>query len=754
MKNIFLFLLVISPYFLKAQLTVSTTGTVASMVQNVLVGSGVTISNVTYTGASGSIGTFTTGAAVTGNLGISSGIVISTGNVSQLPGSASVNCSSDMNTGSDPLLASLITQTINDAAVLEFDFVPIADTVSFRYVFGSEEYPEYVTSYNDVFGFFISGISPLGGFYTNQNIALIPGTTSPVSIYNINNGSSNNGPCVNCGYYVNNSTGSFVKFDGFTTVLTAWARVFPCMTYHIKIAIGDAGDHIYDSGVFLEANSFSSSMLEVTQSPSNSLDTIAVEGCNGTDLKFKLSYLRSSATTISYSIGGTATNGVDYALIGNSVTIPAGIDSVMLYIDPIIDTLVEPLEYIQLIVNTSPCTQDTIIIFIKDNMPPLANVFRDTTICTSQSLDIISNPTGGYYPYTFLWNTGDTSSSINVTPNVNTTYNLVVTDACNNDSTFIIDVEVSNPVFTLIGDSVCVGDTAVLVVNSSGIYNYLWSSGDQTSSISVTPNSTTQYSVSVTDSIGCEIVESTTVGVYTIPIVNSTSDTIICRGDEAFLKVYGDYSVVWNTGATSSYIKVSPNSDKVYSFYISNMFHCYNNDSIKVEVIPVPTADIYVPNDTICLGRTIVLQGSGGDEYKWSSGVSASNMEVLLTKNTSFTLTVTNVNGATSCSHDTSISIYVERCNYFYFASAFTPNGDGINDTYGVGGQFEAVNQFDLYIYNRWGKQVFHATDPNERWDGTFEGEDAPDGVYTYVVYIDELYRDPYSLNGTITLYR
>jgi len=736
-----------------AQLSVSTTSTAASMVQNVLVGNGVTISNVTYTGASGSIGTFTTGT-VTGNLGISSGIVISTGNVSQLPGSASVNCSSNMSTGSNPLLAALITQTINDAAVLEFDFVPISDTVSFRYIFGSEEYPEYVTSFNDVFGFFISGVSPLGGFYTNQNIALIPGTTSPVSIYNINNGSTNSGPCANCSYYVNNSTGSFVKFDGFTTVLTAWARVFPCMTYHITIAIGDAGDHVYDSGVFLEANSFSSSMLEVTQAPSNSIDTIAVEGCNGADVKFKLSYLRSSATTINYSIGGTATNGVDYALIGNSVTIPAGIDSVMLYIDPIIDTLVEPLEYIQLIVNTSPCTQDTIIIYIKDNMPPLANVFSDTTICASQSLDINSNPSGGYVPYSYLWSTGDTSSSITVTPIINSTYSLVLTDACNNDSTFFIDVGVSNPVFSLTGDSVCVGDTAILMVNSSEIYNYLWSSGDQTSSISVSPSSNTQYSVSVTDSIGCEIVESTTVGIFPIPIVKATSDTVICKGDEAYLKAFGDYSVLWNTGATSSSIKVSPSSDKVYSFFISNIFQCSNNDSIKVEVLPVPTANIYVADDTICLGKTVVLQGSGGDEYLWNSGVSASNMEILLTNNTSFTLTVTNVDGATSCSHDTSITIYVERCNYFYFASAFTPNGDGLNDTYGAEGQFEAVNKFDLFIYNRWGKQLFHAKDPLERWDGTFEGEDVPDGVYTYVVYIDELYREPYSLNGTITLYR
>ena len=729
-----------------AQLNVSTTGTVANWVQNILTGNGVVVTNVTFTGAANSIGKFTTGPTA-GNLGFSNGLVISTGNVTQLPGSGGSFCSSNMGTGSDPQLAGLITQSINDAAVLEFDFTPIADTVKFRYVFGSEEYPEFVNSINDVFGFFISGLSPFGGFYTNQNIALIPNTTTPITINNVNN-------VVNFNYYVNNANGTFVQLDGFTTVLTAWIRVFPCVTYHIKIAIGDAADHIYDSGVFLEANSFSSNMLTVTQTTSNTIDTLAVEGCNDAVLTFKMPYPRSLPTAISYTIGGTAINGVDYTTIGNSVTIPAGQDSVNLIISPITDTLVEPLEYITLIVNTSPCTQDTINVFIKDNMPPLANVFSDTTICGSSSLDIISTPSGGYVPYTYLWSTGDTTSSITVTPSSDTTYSIVVTDFCNNDSMFNIDVGVSNPDYILIGDSVCEGDTAILSVNPLITYDYLWSTGAQTQSISVSPNTDTQYIVTVTDSAGCEIIKNTTVKVYSIPIVQASSDTIICRGDEAYIKVFGNYSVLWNTGSTNSLIKVSPSFDKSYSFIIKNVFECENNDSIMVEVVPIPTAEIYIQDDTVCLGKTIVLQGSGGDEYMWNSGVSAPNMEILPTTNATYTLTVTNENGGTSCSHDTSVTITVERCNYFYFASAFTPNGDGKNDTYGVGGQFEAVNKFDLYIYNRWGKQVFHATEPDERWDGTFEGKDVPDGVYTYVVYIDELYRDPYSLNGTITLYR
>ncbi|MFA5783016.1 MAG: choice-of-anchor L domain-containing protein, partial [Bacteroidales bacterium] len=311
-----------------AQLTVGTSMTPQQLVQNVLVGSGVTVSNVTYSGVAASKGNFTTGASPT-NLGISNGIIISTGvvdgSLSQpLIGSASSNFASSINgTGSDPDLAALIPgYTINDAAVLEFDFIPLSDTIKFKYVFASEEYPEYVCSeFNDVFGFFISGPDPAGGNYTNKNIALIPNTTLPVAINTVNNGTAGGfydpTDCISLAYstyYIDNEAlnGMTIVFDGFTTVLTAWCKVVPCVTYHIKIAIGDAGDEVLDSAVFLEANSFSSSAVAVGTTFTTNLDTMAIEGCNDAIISFVLNTPATSPYTINYTIGGTATNGVDY----------------------------------------------------------------------------------------------------------------------------------------------------------------------------------------------------------------------------------------------------------------------------------------------------------------------------------------------------------------------------------------------------------------------------------------------------------
>jgi hypothetical protein len=143
-----------------------------------------------------------------------------------------------------------------DASILQFDFIPVGPTVTFRYVFASEEYNEFVDSpFNDVFGFFVNGV----------NYALLPDNVTVVSINNINNGYStgvSTGPCVNCTLYVDNSDGTSraIQYDGLTTVLTFTAPVIPGTLNRLKIAIADAGDSILDSAVFIEAGSLSSEL--------------------------------------------------------------------------------------------------------------------------------------------------------------------------------------------------------------------------------------------------------------------------------------------------------------------------------------------------------------------------------------------------------------------------------------------------------------------------------------------------------------
>ena len=165
-------------------------------------------------------------------------------------------------------------------SMLPFKVIPF----HFEFVFGSEEYLEWVNSgFNDVFGFFISGpgitgpfSSPIGFPNGAVNIALVPGTVTPITINNINN-------VTNPGFYIDNGTGNcfappfdpqctdttVTQYDGFTVVMTASiGGLIPCSTYHLKLAVADAGDDQLDSGIFLKAGSITASNIEVSTTTS------------------------------------------------------------------------------------------------------------------------------------------------------------------------------------------------------------------------------------------------------------------------------------------------------------------------------------------------------------------------------------------------------------------------------------------------------------------------------------------------------
>jgi len=230
--------------------TVTPTNDTATLINSFL-GSGVTPSNVVFTGTATSAGLFTTTSNI---IGFTDGIILSSGHVNNVVGpNTQDGITAVNNTPGDANLNSLIPGYITyDATVLEFDFtVPEYTGLTFQYVFASDEYNEYVHSqYNDVFGFFLDG----------ANIALIPGTTTPVSINNVNNGNPYGTNPVNPAYYINNDLSDGggtidTEMDGLTVVLNATAQVLPG-AHHMKLAIADAGDYVLDSNVFLKAESF------------------------------------------------------------------------------------------------------------------------------------------------------------------------------------------------------------------------------------------------------------------------------------------------------------------------------------------------------------------------------------------------------------------------------------------------------------------------------------------------------------------
>ena len=306
-------------------------------VKNVLLGKGIYVTNIRFIGGQGALGQFTADSFV---VGVKSGIILSTGCIDSIGGPNLSNSYTSFTTKpltketqrllrkGDKDLDKITKRRANDIAVLEFDFIPVKNKIEYNYVFASDEYPEYSNSpYNDAFAFFLSGPE----IKKKVNLAVLKDGITPVSINTINHSTNsvfyrkNDASWIGRKFrqiqiwYVdqffsnqekikkfNKKIFNQLQFDGLTTVLRVEYDVIPFSTYHIKIAIADASDQLYDSAVLLEAGSFisyedsSGKYFDTLQSlEKKAIDTI---GLITTDIDKKSISEDTTSENISYEI--------------------------------------------------------------------------------------------------------------------------------------------------------------------------------------------------------------------------------------------------------------------------------------------------------------------------------------------------------------------------------------------------------------------------------------------------------------------
>jgi gliding motility-associated-like protein len=367
--------------------------TPTNLISDVFLGSGVEVKSISHSGFAGSVGYFANAASV---IGLERGIVLTTGlveteNNTDVGANGTGNQQAEVDVPSSAtspeLLSSLPGAILHDVAVYTIRFTPTSDTLRFRYVFASEEYPEYAcTQYNDIFGFYIQG----PGYPTFKNIAIIPGTSLPVAINNLHPANPDDALCppLNVQYFRDNlTTGKQPVYDGFTQVFTAEAIVTPCEEYTIKLAIADVGDGIFDSGVFLEAKSFGTNSLLV-EANTVSNDGTVTEGCTAGTLRFSVPNPATDTVNIDYTIFGSATNGTDYQAIPVNLCIKPGQTMVEVPIIALEDGITEPNETIFIDVQRDACNRDTISILVRDNGLIAPSLQNDTVFCTNTGTPI------------------------------------------------------------------------------------------------------------------------------------------------------------------------------------------------------------------------------------------------------------------------------------------------------------------------------------------------------------------------------
>lgn len=671
-KIILLILLLISSHLTWGQqITVNTGYTPTQLIQDVFVGGGcMQIQNITYSGAAAAKGYFSNGTAA---IGLANGVILSTGNASGAVGtggSAGTFASTDMGQPGDATLdaVSATDAATEDRAALEFDFRPTISPLTFRYVFASEEYPEYVgTQFNDIFGFFISG----PGITGQQNIALVPGTTTAVAINSVNQNT-------NATYY-NANNGNFHSYDGYTDVLTATATVQTCQWYHIKLVIADRGDGIFDSAVFLEGNSFNAGVSAVATATYQNGAANAVEGCINGSFTFTRSDITDTATPqiVTYTVlaTSTATNGVDYTAspgLTGTITIPAGQTSATITINALLDAIPEGVETIsiQLPGNNCNCTGPPapVTLNIYNSLAAGVSIAPVTAVCGGQSATLTATVTAGWpfmVPapphFNYQWSNGSTQSSISVNPASTTTYTVTMTDGCGSTATASQTVTVSPSLNVSLAPTnpSCGGNNGSIAVSVSGgtPQTYTWNpagaSGANPSGLAAGT-----YSVTVNSSSGCTGSATVTLNASANISASLTPTPTSCQGGNngsISMSITGGnapYSFVWSPASIGNIQNPTNLTAGTYNVTVTSANGCTGVANTTITNGPPITASV-AASTTTCDGAsdaTISVTPGGGSapyNYTWSPNIgnvaSASNIGV-----NNYSVTVTDANNCTA----------------------------------------------------------------------------------------------------------
>lgn len=775
---------------LHAQNTVLTNQTAAALAQNIG-GSGVSISNPILNCPPNANGIF---SAPSSSLNMPSGILLTTGTAAGptvfQPGVGFANVNNFY--PGDPQLQSIAGDNTFDACILEFDFVPVSSQIQFNYIFGSEEYPEYVNmGYNDAFAFFISGPGIMG----QQNLAVVPGTSTPVTIDNINS-------FTNSTYYVDNQFGTSVVYDGHTTTLTATANVLACSTYHFKFVIADGGDEIFDSGVFLQENSLTSGgplsaivpnafvQHAVCNTPGSA--TVVVTGGIPSSYTFQWNTIppqntptATNLTPGTYTVTVTSFDCVNYQTATASVTIlqtnpvTASIAATPVTCNGLsngqatanVQGATAPISYtwtptgpnaptltglapgpvsVQ-VVDANGCTASASAQITQPPPLTISNVQTQNVSCHGWSNGAITlTPSGGNGGYTFAW-TPNVSNSNQATNLSAGPYQFVVTDAlgCQTSGQATVSQPPPLTVSASVGQSVSCfggsnGSATATASGGTGQIGFSWNTQPVQTTATAINLSQGTYTVTATDANGCQATASVQITQPPQLQVSITNvQQVACFGQATGSATAqasggtGAISYAWNTNPIQTTATASGLTAGTYSVAAVDANGCIAGASVQITQPPQLTVTASAQNATCHAASNGSLSASaagGAPSYafSWNNGALTGPNHNNLPAGT-YDLVVTDANG---CTATASVTIGQPSPLSVTLTNVQNVSCNGLNDGQATALASGGPGGF-LYLWL-----------PGNQTTATATGL----GANTYTVYVtDNLFCDTVSATVTIT---
>lgn len=673
----------------QAQLQVETGLTLEEYVNDILLGSGIQASNITYQGGTNQLGYLTGGEDT---FSLSSGLVLSCDVAENLEcPDEFLTCDGCLGNGfNDPDLLdiansvpgmigqSFSVNSVNDGCVLEFDFVAAGDTVSFNYVFGSDEYETWInTQYNDVFAFFLSGPGITGPYDSPAefpdgavNIAGVPETDPilPITISSVNSGT-------NSEYYVDNQGGTDVCINGYTVPFKAEYPVQCGETYHIKLAIADGSDTALESIVVLEEGSFESNavvQIDLSIDVGGPEANTIYEDCGQATLTFErpVETILEIQEMVYINYGNSeATNGVDYGQpqpdgsllpLPDSVVFEPFVSVVSFDLVAGIDGIDEGPELVEMqIENVAACNGGGLTtyftFYVAENPPPFEVSDFSATICQGDEIEVGPIVTGGYGNYTFDWACpeGDAEATLLMSPLDDWSCIVTVGDTCDL-ADFPVDVEVSIEVLEFPPLAIEINEdgpitlecngTATITSTASGgdgFYTYTWEDQDggnlwgswfDPSQLDLsTWAGADEVFVTLTDGCGFEVQDSIDIE-YNIPPIEITVDEtvdVLCNDPftvSASASGTAPFFYTWYNGIQwldfDATLNWQTSADASLVLEVSD--NCGQTESASVEiVVEAPDVEVSLPQELVGPCTEVfdmtanVTSGSGGYTYTW-----------------------------------------------------------------------------------------------------------------------------------------